>query len=346
MRVRDAKRIAREWVMEQGSTIPGFNGAFFHGSVNWLPEDALLPPASDLDIMVVLADASPPLKPGKFVYRDVLLEVSYLSSDALQSPQQVLGEYNMAGSFHTPSVIMDPSGHLARLHAVVSAEYAKPRWVRARCRQARDKIVDGLARLDAAAPLHDQVFAWLFPTGVMTHVLLVAGLRNPTIRRRYAAARDLLADYGRLDFYSDLLELLGCAAMTRERAEAHLDALEEAFDAAVGVIRTPFFFASDISALSRPIAIDGGRELAASGQHREAIFWLAATYSRCMKVFYHDAPPEMLEAHSPGYRRLLRDLGIVSFADMQERGEQVRAMLPRLWAVAEEIMAANPEIEG
>ncbi len=106
-----------------------------------------------------------------------------------------------------------------------------------------------------------------------------------------------------------------------------------------------FFFASDISDLARPIALDDSRELIERGDHREAIFWIVATYSRCQKVLYHDAPEEVQEQFSPGYRHLLGDLGITSFADLQRRGDQVKGLLPRIWEVAEAIMAANPEIE-
>jgi hypothetical protein len=49
---------------------------------------------------------------------------------------------------------------------------------------------------------------------------------------------------------------------------------------------------------------------------------------------------------TPGYRRLLGDLGITTFADLARRGEQVKEFLPQVWSVAEAIMAANPEIEG
>jgi hypothetical protein len=189
------------------------------------------------------------------------------------------------------------------------------------------------------------VTAWLFATGVTTHVLLVAGLRNPTVRRRYLAARELLADYGRLDFYETLLELLGCAQMSRARVEHHLAALADAFDAAKAVITTAFFFASDISDAARPIAIDGSQELIARGFHREAVFWMVATYSRCQKVLYHDAPAEMQEKFRPGYRHLLGDLGIGSSADLRQRNEQVEECLPRVWEVAEAIMAANRDIE-
>src|SRR5262249_46822219 len=161
---------------------------------------------------------------------------------------------------------------------------------------------------------HDQVAAWLFATGVTTHVLLVAGLKNPTVRRRYLAARELLAEYRVPDFYPTLLELLGCAQMSRARAEQHLAALADVVDIAKTVVKTPFFFASDISAIARPIAIDGSRELIERGYHREAIFWMVATYSRCQKVLSHDAPVNVQERFTPGYRQLLGDLGITSFA--------------------------------
>jgi hypothetical protein len=346
MRVKQAKDIARRWVREKASGIPSFAGAVFHGSTNWLPDDADLPATSDLDIMVVLDIPDPPIKPGKFRYQDVLLEVSFLTSDELRSSEQVLGRYDLAGSFRVPGVILDPSGQLTELQAVVARQYAKPARVSRRCDDAKNRVLRNLRSLDAAAPFYDQVTAWLFATGVTTHILLVAGLKNPTVRTRYVAVRQLLAEYGHAAFYSSLLELLGCARMERAQAERHLAALAAAFDAATSVVVTPFFFASDLTDTARPVAIDGSRDLIARGDHREAIFWMVATYSRCEKVLHQDAPPEMQALFTPGYRRLLGDLGITTFADLARRGEQVKEFLPQVWSVAEAIMAANPEIEG
>jgi hypothetical protein len=175
-------------------------------------------------------------------------------------------------------------------------------------------------------------------------VLLVAGLRNPTVRQRYLAARELLSVYGHLEFYETLLEDLGCARMSRSRVEKHLAALTDAFDTAKTVVRSPFFFASDISDRARPVAIDGSHDLIARGFHREAIFWTVATYSRCQMIFHHDAP-ELFERFAPGYRALLGDLGIASFTDLQRRHEQTQHVLPQVWKVAEAIISANPDIE-
>jgi hypothetical protein len=294
--------------------------------------------------MVVLAGPSPPDKLGKFIYRGVMLEVSYLPEDQVRSPDLILGHYHLAGSFRTASIILDPSGHLTRLQAAVAKAYAQRHWVYKRCQHARDKVLQG-CRLNEADPFHDQVTAWLFPAGITTHVLLVAGLKNPTVRRRYVAAKELLAEYRRLGFYDTLLEMLGCARMNRARVEHHLVALTDVFDAAKAVVKTPFFFASDISDVARPLAIDGSRELIERGCHREAIFWMVVTYSRCQKVLYHDAPVEMQAKFTPGYRQLLGDVGITSFFDLQQRSEQVKGAIPHVWQVAEAIMAANPEIE-
>jgi hypothetical protein len=346
MRVEQAKAVARAWVAEQATRLPGFCGAFFHGSTNWLPDDALLPPSSDVDIMVVLDDSNPPVKLGKFLFRDVLLEASYLPRDQIGSPEQVLANYHLAGSFRAPGIIADPSGELQRLQAAVSRGYAQRRWVQARCAHARDNILRNIRSLSEADPFHDRVMGWLFAAGVTTHVLLVAGLRNPTVRQRYLAVRGLLREYGRDDFYEPLLELLGCAHMSRERAAQHLGALAAAFDAAAAVIKTPFFFASDLSAGARPIAIDGSAELIERGDQREAVFWMVATSCRCQKVFAQDAPPDLAAQFEPGFRRLVGDLGIASFADIRRRGEQIERLLPEVWRVAEEIMDANPGIDN
>ena len=344
MIAKEAKAIARRWVMEEAAETPGFLGAFFHGSINWLADEAVFPATSDLDLMIVFAEP-PPVKLGKFIYQGVMLEVSYLPLDQLQSPEVILGQSHLAGSFKGSSIILDPSGQLSQLQTVVSQDYAKRQWVRKRCEHARDRILQYLQGVNASAPFHDQVMPWLFATGITTHVLLVAGLKNPTVRRRYMATHDLLAAYGHLDFYETLLEMLGCAHMSRTQVEHHLAALTAVFDVAKTVIKTPFFFASDLSDLARPIAIDGSRELIERGYHRETIFWIVVTYSRCQMVLYHDASREMRDHFTPGYRRLLAELGITSFADFQQRGEQLKRLLPRLWEMTEAIMAANPDIE-
>jgi hypothetical protein len=342
--VKEAKTIARQWVTTEAEKLPGFAGAFYHGSTNWLPADAVLPATSDLDIMVVFADP-PAVKLGKFIYQGVLLEVSYLPSDQLRSAETVLGQYHLAGSFHSASVIADPSGELTKLQAAVAVNYAKRHWVEQRCVDARNRVLRNLGSIQESDSFHDQVMAWLFGTGITTHVLLVAGLHNPTVRRRYVAVRELLGEYDHLAFHGQMLDLLGCAKMERAQVEGHLTALTAIFDVAKTVIKTPFFFASDLNDLSRPIAIDGSRELIEQGLHREAIFWIVATYCRCLKTLAQDAP-DRYEEFLPAFQQVSADLGIPTFTALQQRSERVRAFLPELEQMAATILAANPQIQA
>ena len=350
MRVGQARETARQWVNEEASRIPGFCGAYTIGSTNWLPDDDNLTTTSDLDIIVVLTapyQASPcdKLRSGKFRYGEILLEVSYLRSDQLQSSDLVLSDYHLAPSLRTTNILLDPSGHLTALRALVCRDYAKRQWVRQRCANARDKVLRYLRSIAEATTFHDQVIACLFAAGITTHVLLVAGLRNPTVRARYVAVRELLADYDDVEFHQTLLELLGADRISRGRVSQHLATLTGIFDAARKVINAPFPFASDLSDIARPIAIDGSLELIERGYHREAMFWIAVTHSRCQKVLAGDASGELPPSSSDSYRDLVDDLGIASFADVRRRCAEVERFLPRVWEAAERIMASNQRIE-
>jgi len=339
-----ARDIARQWLSEKGRYLPGYVGAFVHGSANWLADDAVLPPTSDLDVMIVTDGPALQARPGKLLYQGVLLEISCLAHEEVRTPEQVLGCYYLAGSFHRPSVLDDPTGELTALNAVVAQEYPRRQWVERRCADAQSRIVRNLRGTGIERIWPDRVSAWLFAAGVTCHVLLVAGLRNPTVRLRYLAVQELLRDYGREDDYPRLLELLGGTRVTAAQMEQHVDALADAFDAAGAVLRSPYAFAADLSADARPVAIDGSRQLIADGHHREAVFWVVATYSRCLNVLWRDASPAVCEAYLPGYQRLLADLGIASPHDLPRRCADIEAFLPDLWHIAEALIAANHEI--
>jgi hypothetical protein len=341
--VEQAKNAAARWVSEVARNWPGFEGAFLHGSAAWLAEDAMLPATSDVDGIVVASGETPP-SPGKFRYDGVLLDVSVLPADQIESADDILVISHLAGSLRRSSVLADPTGHLASIQQQVAQGFARPDFVLRRCKHARYKIMMYLGSIDSERSFHENVTSWLFGTGVTTHVLLVAGLRNPTVRTRYVAVHDLLARRGRLDIHEELLDLLGSANLSRSQVEHHLATMTEAFDAAKSVIKTPVFFASDLSDVARPIAIDGTREMIERGFHREAMFWIAATHSRCQQVFAVDSP-EMQDRFEPAYRSMLADLGITSFEDLLARRNAVRNYLPRLMTIADEIIAANTAIE-
>ncbi|MFI6495874.1 hypothetical protein [Nonomuraea typhae] len=319
MKVKEAREAAARWAAGIAC-----DGAFLTGSVTWLDDGDDLPGSSDVDVFLVAGEQRPKL--GKFLHDGVLLEATFITWDEIPSAAAILGHYHLAGAFRRDNVLADPTGRLRELQSEVAPAWAAPHWVHRRCEHAESRILKGLAGAAAAEPYPMAVLRWLFATGVTTHVLLTAGLRNPTVRLRYPEVRRLLMPYGRARLYEALLELLGSERLGPGRVERHLAAMTRAFDAAAGADGSPYPFASDISPQARHIAVDGSRELIERGLHREAMFWITATHARSLLVLGTD---------TPAFHELVADLRIGS---LEARAEEVRAFLPRLRRAAEKII--------
>ncbi len=343
MFVKQVKDVAHQWVNEEAKNVPGFYGAFFSGSINRMPDDVEFPSTSDVDVKIVTEAPNPP-ELHKLIYQNVILEVDFIPRDYVQSSDVVLGSYPTAIHFTTPNIISDPSGELTKIQEVVSKDYARRKWVHKRCENTRDWLNTSLQWLNESDPLHDQVFAWLYPAIILTHIVLVADLQNPTIRKGFLASRAVLSRYGQLSLYESMLGILGSVQLSREQVEFLLSSFTEVFDITKRFVKTPFFLSSNISDFARPISIDGSRELIESGDHREAMFWIAFMHTRCQRALYNDAPADIQHQLMPSFRVVLEDLGIKSFADLQRRNKQIEELLPRVWEAAEAIIAANPEI--
>lgn len=136
MKVKQAKEIVHQWVLEESSQLPGFAGAFIAGSTNWLLDDDPLPTTSDVDVKIVLADENQKQWYQRQVYQGVLIDFSYISSDQIQSPDRILSNYYLAYHFTTPNIILDPTGQLAKIQTEVSKNFARRKWVRKRCEHA------------------------------------------------------------------------------------------------------------------------------------------------------------------------------------------------------------------
>ena len=344
MKVGTAREAAVDWVMRHASQQVWFRGAYFIGSTVGLPEDSDLATGSDIDVALVTSEASPPPKPGKVLHQGALLEISLRPWQQLSSIDDVMRAYHLAAGLRVNTIIADPMGELGVLQQNVARHFTEEVWVRRRCQDARQSVENWLKRIDRSAPWHDQVTAWLFGTGVTTHVLLVAALRNPTIRLRYLAVRDVLKEYRRTGLYLDLLQLLGCAELAADRVDNHLAALAHTFDATAAAAKSQFFFSSDITPAARSIAIDSMRDMIRAGNHREAVFWIVATFARCHKILAVDAPESAQREFAPALEDVLADLGIFSSDDLVRRAASVVQFLSALWENAEGIIAANPDV--
>lgn len=341
MDVKQAKDIARQWVHHESPRIEGFYGAYFVGSINWMPDEAAFPLSSDIDVIVIYEGSEPPGEHCIFPYCGIIIEVNYQRSDHFQSAEEILGNYPTACHFTTSNIIDDPSGQLTKIHQAVAKDYARRKWVYKRCEHARDMTLATLTWLKESDPLHDQVFNWLIATLIPAHILLVAGLKNPTVRKGLVAARELLTRYGQMKIYPAMLDILGSTNISRAKAESHLNSLAQMYDVAKNLLRTPFYSATEISDDAQKINIEGMMQWIEQGDHKEAMYWIAVIYSFCQKVLYNDASKEVQDRFTPAYMHLLSDLGIHSFSDLKNRNKQNEETLPVVWSVAEAIIATT-----
>lgn len=336
MRADAARAAAVDWVLLQAAHEPGFVGAYFSGSTIYLPDDAEVPVGSDVDVMVV-GEREEASHRAKLVHRDVLIEVSYLPWSLFASLETVPSAHSLC----LDSIIADPSGRLAEVRSQLVRVYAEPDRVRKRTRGLWRATRQALGTLDRSAPWPGQVMDWAFRTSWTALLPLEAAVRNPTVRLRYLAAREVLAEHGLFAAYPALLDQLGCLALTRGRAEHHLKELAVTFDIAADAARTRFPFSSDITTIARPVAIDGVREQIRTGNHREVVFWLVATFTRCHTILAADAP-ELERRRRHAFDAILVDLGIRSSADLARHAEVTIAYLPALWKTLEAILADGP----
>ena len=342
--VGQAKEIAAKWVREAGSRIPGYEGAFFHGSINWMNPEDPFPASSDVDLALV-SNADPrPKSPGKFLVDGVLLQVGVQAVNSLNDVEETLADHRFAGTFSKDCVIADSTGRLSRLQEGVSKEFAGRKWVLRRCENALATVNGYFDALDPEMPFYDQATVLSFGIGNFADLLTVAGLRNTTVRKKYAVARELLADIDKLEVYESILSLFGCAELTSRQVFDHLSRLSDVFDAACLIDKSGYRFADDISASARSTAIDGSRELIDQGHHRDAVFWIVATYSRCMAVFDQYGATGDLEKFRTPFDDLLKELGIETFEKRLERRNMARQRIPYIWDSAQAMIAENPAI--
>ena len=83
-----------------------------------------------------------------------------------------------------------------------------------------------------------------------------------------------------------------------------------------------------------------------SGHHRDAVFWLVATHSRCMNVFDKFGSRAALKRHSEPFNDLLADLGIESFSKRANRRVLVNHQIPKIWQEAVSLIDTNPEVQN
>ena len=345
--VREARAAAAGWVRRTAAVGRGVEAACLAGSVTGLADDAPLPPGSDVDVWLVLADGAYPSDRGeRFVQVDGLfVDVAYLSGAALRSSERILGDHSRAYAFARPNLLFDGDGRLTEVQAAVAAKYADPVWVRRRCDDAFERLrrsVRGAQVVSQFEPLHDQVLCWVYPLPAVAHVVLTANLRTPVVRACYGELRDTLLRYGRSGAYESILEVSGFQGLGRDQVAALFDACCRALTAAGEVLANPFFGSRVLRPEAQEIAVGAARSLLQEGSHREALFPILWLHTMCIKALATDGTAALHAQHAAGYRELLEALGLGSRAALAARVDRLYHFLPQLCRESLAVLEANP----
>ncbi|MEJ7838106.1 MAG: hypothetical protein WKF81_04775 [Thermomicrobiales bacterium] len=343
MQVRDAKAIADIWIQQSHRSIRGYRGAYLAGSICWLEDDDEMSPYSDIDLHLVVNDEKLVTKPGKFRFHDALLEVSLEPYSLFADEHQLLANAAISTSVSRNRLIDDPDDVLRFRFDAVQRAFPRREHVVTRLNAIEQRIRTAMVNIDEAAAFHDQAM-WIFPASVTTHMLLTAGLGNPTVRRRFVEVGHMLDHYGESGTLELLLHLVGCDQISPDRATHHLNTLTPVYDATSAITTSTSRWVSDVSADSRSISIDGTQALIDQGYHREAMFWIVATYARCLNVIAAADDATVIPNANEGFRILMLDLGIADVGDIRTMATAVIAALPQIRKVANRIVDANPDV--
>jgi hypothetical protein len=337
MNVGQAIANVSEWVAAQGPQMPGFRGAHLMGSILAMPHDAPLPAYRDIDFNIV-CEGVPESTTHDVAYNGLILEYSVVDIERYRAPEAVLANPELASNLAAQSILVDPFGLLAPLHQAVAAQYARRRWVQARCDFEKQVVSQALQGLRQASSPLEALWPLFSAALYLSGLLAEASLRPPTHRRSMALMRDVLRDKGREDLHEVMLRLLGVAHMDRRQVEAYLDDCAAAFDCATAVTCTPVMFQFKFQPHIRPYIVEGAREMIIQGYHREAMFWISGFLMFANAAIQADAPATWRPIYQERVDRLVADLGLRTSADVAARAAAAGDLAVAIFGVADELV--------
>lgn len=146
MDVEQVIALAKEWVDAEASRMPGFCGAHLMGGVTYTPRQSTFPPYRDVDMAIVL-DGKQEMGVYDVAYRGLILEYGEYGVERYAQPGTVLADPELASNLVADSILADPHGILVPLQVTVRQEYARRKWVLARCDVGAASAQRGLAAL-------------------------------------------------------------------------------------------------------------------------------------------------------------------------------------------------------
>jgi hypothetical protein len=355
MKVREVKKLAKEWVLEHGILEPGYAGAYLVGGLNTFPDEAEYPLYRDVDIVLTIDDPDGTRLPQgrnvfkrnqEFFYKGLLLEIGFRDFAGFRDVEAILSNPGRAPNLAVNSLLTDPTGVLSQSHRRVAQAYARRKWVQIRLAIAKGDTLDTLAELDSLLNAGETPDPSYF--GSVAHrlsgTLAVAHLQFPTSRRCLVVMKELLSQADRLALHERILQWLGYANLSREQVEAYLADAASAFDLAVAVKPSDASGSFKLHRHLRPYFVQGAGEMIEEGHHREAMLWIDI----CFRVAASGIENHAVEAEREQFREKLHHLrATLGFDDpdeCQRRIEQAKAVVQEVFVLVDEVVATHPDI--
>jgi hypothetical protein len=347
--VREARQIAKDWVDAQAPNIPNYYGAFLIGSILWKDDDDPFPPASDVDIRIVL-DIDPDelmsmteLGQKHDLYQGITIDSGFNPIQDINTPEQILENYFYASSFSVPNILSDPSGQLSKIQKAVSEQFTKKKWVIKRIDGMKELAISSLNSLKSSVVM-DCGEPLFFALISIAQIPALADLRDPTTKKCLVVFQELMKTHGKQELHKSALEFLGCRSMDQGEVLRHYQDLSSIYGRAVEINQSPGIYNDYFNELARAALLDSLWEMVTAGFHRETMFGIIALRACCRAIFLQDAVEEEQVQHEQQYQKFLAELGLRSKDDLQQRAEDGRRLLDEVMQVALEIVDTNKKI--
>lgn len=337
----------KEWVRMQAEQLPGFLGAHLMGGITSMAASDPFPLYRDVDLhMIMKDDADIPNENAEVLYKGLMIEAGFRRQMDYRTPEIILADPVIASHMAVHSILSDPTGLLSQLYEVVSREYARRKWVQARCEAEKG---EALSKLEIAVhiPDPDPVTAYKLLGYASTYVAAVvslASLKAITGRRSFIQMRHILESLERADLYERLCSVIGLGQASREQAERYLQDGATAFDLAVKVKRSPHPFGHKMYAHLRPYLVGGSQEMMDEGYIREAVAWTMAFYGSSIQIIQADAPSQLTSTMQAKFGECMRQFGLDQAVPWEMRIEEAQAIFREVFLLSDEIVACNPVI--
>lgn len=328
---------AQDWVRAQAAGMPGYCGAYLSGSVLERGMGEVWPADSDVDVVVVFEEDLPE-KIGKIRHCGLLLEITAMRRADFADDEAVLSTHYLAFALNGGQVLDDPKAFLVPLSQRVQAAFWQEAWLLKRAETTAQIARRHISNMGKAVLPEEILMSGCFgPSAIALPILAAAG-RNCTVRKRLPKARNVLQAYGFGAFSGRLEAVLGCEGLTAEDLSVHMDALDEVYCRAMTTegASAEYPFRSDIRPEAKAVAVDGTREMLLGAHPSDAVFWLAATFARCMTILRMD-DMRSYEEFLPRMLVLMQTLGIADAGAVASRQDLALCTLEEARRIAQEI---------